>query len=60
LRDSGLTARQLEVAPAGARLRQQGNRRHAGLSEGTVKVHIAAIFRAFNVTNRTGPCWPSS
>jgi DNA-binding NarL/FixJ family response regulator len=23
------------------------------MSEGTVKVHIAAIFRAFNVTNRT-------
>jgi len=54
LQHSGLTARQLEVA----RLLAQGcaNKAIAGMlamSEGTVKVHIAAIFRAFNVTNRT-------
>lgn len=54
LQQSGLTARQLEVA----RLLAQGcaNKAIAGMlamSEGTVKVHIAAIFRAFNVTNRT-------
>lgn len=54
LQHSGLTARQLEVA----RLLAQGcaNKAIAGmlaLSEGTVKVHIAAIFRALNVTNRT-------
>jgi DNA-binding NarL/FixJ family response regulator len=54
LQDSGLTARQLEVA----RLLAQGcaNKAIGGMlamSEGTVKVHIAAIFRAFNVTNRT-------
>ncbi len=51
---SGLTARQLEVA----RLLAQGctNKAIAGMlamSESTVKVHIAAIFRAFGVTNRT-------
>jgi len=54
LEHSGLTARQIEVA----RLLAQGcpNKAIAGMlamSEGTVKVHIAAIFRAFNVTNRT-------
>ena len=54
LQNSGLTTRQLEVA----RLLVQGcpNKAIAGMlamSEGTVKVHIAAIFRAFNVTNRT-------
>lgn len=50
----GLTARQLEVA----RLLAQGcaNKAIGGMlsmSESTVKVHIAAIFRALNVTNRT-------
>ncbi len=54
LQHSGLTARQLEVA----RLLAQGsaNKAIAGMldmSESTVKVHIAAIFRAFNATNRT-------
>ncbi|MDP2110298.1 MAG: response regulator transcription factor, partial [Thiobacillus sp.] len=54
LRHCGLTARQLEVA----RLLAQGcaNKAIAGMlamSESTVKVHIAAIFRAFGVTNRT-------
>ena len=54
LQHSGLTARQMEVA----RLLAQGcaNKAIAGMlamSEGTVKVHIAAIFRAFGVTNRT-------
>ncbi len=54
LQHSGLTARQLEVA----RLLAQGcaNKAIAGslaMSESTVKVHIAAIFRALSVTNRT-------
>ncbi len=54
LQHSGLTARQLEVA----RLLAQGcaNKAIAGMlamSESTVKVHIAAIFRVFNVSNRT-------
>jgi DNA-binding NarL/FixJ family response regulator len=54
LQHSGLTARQLEVA----RLLAQGcaNKAIAGMlamSESTVKVHIAAIFRALGVTNRT-------
>lgn len=54
LQHSGLTARQLEVA----RLLALGcaNKAIAGMlamSEGTVKVHIAAIFRTFGATNRT-------
>ena len=54
LQHSGLTSRQLEVA----RLLAQGctNKAIAGMlamSESTVKVHIAAIFRALGVTNRT-------
>lgn len=54
LQHIGLTARQLEVA----RLLAKGstNKVIAGtldMSESTVKVHIAAIFRTFNATNRT-------
>jgi DNA-binding NarL/FixJ family response regulator len=54
LQHSGLTARQLDVA----RLLAQGctNRAIGGMlamTENTVKVHIAAIFRAFDVSNRT-------
>ncbi|MHB1143711.1 MAG: response regulator [Thiobacillus sp.] len=54
LQHSGLTARQLEVA----RLLAQGcaNKAIGGMlsmSESTVKVHMAAIFKAFGVTNRT-------
>ena len=54
LQHSGLTARQFEVT----RLLVQGfTNKNIGsmlsMSEGTVKVHIAAIFRAFNVSNRT-------
>lgn len=52
-RNAGLTARQLEVA----RLLAQGcaNKAIAGMlamSEGTVKVHVGAIFRALDVSNR--------
>ena len=54
LRHSGLTTRQMEVL----RLLVQGNQnkviaRALDLSEGTVKIHVAAIFRALNVNNRT-------
>lgn len=54
LQNRGLTTRQFEVA----RLLVQGfsNKNIGGMllmSEGTVKVHIAAIFRALNVSNRT-------
>lgn len=54
LRRTGLTARQVDVAG----LLAQGctNKVIAGtlgLSEATVKVHIAAIFRALDVSNRT-------
>lgn len=53
-RHSGLTARQLEVA----RLLVQGCANKAiaamlAMSEGTVKVHVGAIFRALDVSNRT-------
>jgi len=54
LRDSGLTARQREVA----RLLAQGSANKAiaamlAMSESTVKVHTTAIFRALGVSNRT-------
>jgi DNA-binding NarL/FixJ family response regulator len=54
LRHSGLTTRQMEVL----RLLVQGSQnkviaRALDLSEGTVKIHVAAIFRALNVNNRT-------
>jgi DNA-binding NarL/FixJ family response regulator len=56
--DSGserkLTPRQQEVLQCLAR--GQSNKEIAyqlGLSQGTVKIHIAAIFRAFKVRNRT-------
>jgi DNA-binding NarL/FixJ family response regulator len=49
-----LTERQLDVL----RLLTQGQPnkligRHLGISEGTVKIHLAAIFRALNARNRT-------
>jgi len=49
-----LTERQVEVL----QLLSQGKRnkligRSLGISEGTVKIHLAAIFRALNVRNRT-------
>ena len=51
---SGLTARQLEVL----RLLALGKpnkviARELGLSEGTVKIHLSAIFRVLDVNNRT-------
>ena len=54
LQHSGMTARQIEVA----RLLAQGctNKAIGGMlamTENTVKVHIAAIFRALKGTNRT-------
>jgi len=54
LRHSGLTARQMEVL----RLLLKGNpnkviARALDLTEGTVKLHVAAIFRALGVNNRT-------
>jgi DNA-binding NarL/FixJ family response regulator len=53
-RDLGLTDRQAEVLA----LVVQGKPnklicRTLNLAEGTVKIHISAILRAFNVTNRT-------
>lgn len=50
----GLTPRQLEVIRLLAR--GEPNKviaRHLAVSEGTVKVHLLAIFRALNVRNRT-------
>jgi DNA-binding NarL/FixJ family response regulator len=52
--DRRLTPRQLEVLRCLAR--GHSNKEIAyqlGLSQGTVKIHIAAIFRAFKVRNRT-------
>jgi DNA-binding NarL/FixJ family response regulator len=54
LQHTGLTARQMEVAHLLAR--GSTNRAIADLlsmSESTVKVHIASIFRALDVSNRT-------
>lgn len=51
---AGLTPRQLEVLRA--LCRGQPNKliaRELGLTEGTVKIHIAAILRALQVRNRT-------
>lgn len=50
----GLTQRQLEVLRSLARgLPNKLIARELDLSEGTVKVHLLAIFRALNVRNRT-------
>jgi DNA-binding NarL/FixJ family response regulator len=50
----GLTARQLEVLALLAQGRPNKSiARELGLSEGTVKVHLLAIFRALGVRNRT-------
>lgn len=50
----GLTQRQLEVLALLARgLPNKLIARELGLSEGTVKVHLLAIFRALDVRNRT-------
>ena len=49
-----LTDRQLEVLSLlseGQQNKQIG--RNLGISEGTVKIHLAAIFRALKVRNRT-------
>lgn len=51
---AGLTERQLEVVRLLAR--GETNKviaRHLGVTEGTVKVHLLAIFRALKVRNRT-------
>jgi DNA-binding NarL/FixJ family response regulator len=51
---NGLTPRQLEVLALLARgLPNKAIARELGLSEGTVKVHLLAIFRALDVRNRT-------
>lgn len=52
--DFGLTARQAEVL--GLMARGKSNRQIAellGLSEGTVKIHLTAIFKVLNVSSRT-------
>jgi DNA-binding NarL/FixJ family response regulator len=50
----GLTQRQLDVLALLARgLPNKRIARELGLSEGTVKVHLLAIFRALEVSNRT-------
>jgi len=51
---NNLTGRQLEVLRLLARgMPNKSIARELGLSEGTVKVHVLAIFRTLNVNNRT-------
>jgi DNA-binding NarL/FixJ family response regulator len=53
-RDLGLTARQAQVLAL--ILQGKPNKvicRELGLAEGTVKIHVAAILRALNVSTRT-------
>lgn len=51
---AGLTERQLEVVRLLARgLSNKAIARELGVSEGTVKVHLLAVFRALEVRNRT-------
>jgi DNA-binding NarL/FixJ family response regulator len=50
----GLTARQLDVLRLLARgLSNKAIARELGVTEGTVKVHLLAVFRALDVRNRT-------
>ncbi|HZQ62878.1 MAG TPA: response regulator transcription factor, partial [Casimicrobiaceae bacterium] len=50
----GLTSRQLEVLRLLAQgLPNKAIARELGVSDGTVKVHLLAVFRALNVRNRT-------
>ncbi len=51
---SGLTARQTDVVRLLARgLSNKAIARELGVSEGTVKVHLLAVFRVLDVRNRT-------
>ncbi|MGE5170576.1 MAG: response regulator [Rudaea sp.] len=51
---SGLTARQMDVLRLLARgWSNKAIARELGVSEGTVKVHLLAVFRALDVRNRT-------
>jgi DNA-binding NarL/FixJ family response regulator len=51
---SGLTGRQTDVVRLLARgLSNKAIARELGVSEGTVKVHLLAVFRALDVRNRT-------
>jgi DNA-binding NarL/FixJ family response regulator len=51
---NNLTGRQLEVLRLLARgMPNKSIARELGLSEGTMKVHVLAIFRTLNVNNRT-------
>ena len=51
---SGLTSRQIDVVRLLARgLSNKAIARELGVSEGTVKVHLLAVFRVLDVRNRT-------
>jgi DNA-binding NarL/FixJ family response regulator len=51
---SGLTARQMDVVRLLARgLSNKAIARELGVTEGTVKVHLLAVFRVLDVRNRT-------
>ena len=51
---AGLTARQMDVVRLLARgMSNKAIARELGVSEGTVKVHLLAVFRVLDVRNRT-------
>jgi DNA-binding NarL/FixJ family response regulator len=53
-RVAGLTSRQMEVVRLLAKgLSNKAIARELGVSEGTIKVHLLAVFRALDVRNRT-------
>jgi DNA-binding NarL/FixJ family response regulator len=54
LRDYGLSERQIEVLSLAAQGKSNLSiAKHLGIAEGTVKLHMSAIFKALNVQNRS-------
>jgi len=54
LREYGLSERQIEVLSLAAQGKSNLEiAKHLGIAEGTVKLHMSAIFRALNVRNRS-------
>ena len=54
LREYGLSERQIEVLSLAAQGKSNlAIAKHLGIAEGTVKLHMSAIFRALNVRNRS-------
>lgn len=54
MREFGLSERQMEVLSLAAQGKSnQSIAKHLGIAEGTVKLHMSAIFKALNVENRS-------